>query len=53
MRMKIHETKPLFVEDAVEQMSLIGDDFYFLLNQRQSGQSAIDGPIAGRSEATA
>lgn len=32
VRMKIHETKPLFVEDAVEQMNLVGHDFYFFLN---------------------
>jgi|SaaInl7_135m_RNA_FD_contig_21_3436418_length_1540_multi_19_in_0_out_0_3 putative sigma-54 modulation protein len=32
VRMKIHETKPLFVEDAVEEMNLVGHDFYFFLN---------------------
>ncbi len=32
VRMKIHDTKPLFVEDAVERMNLLGHDFYFFLN---------------------
>jgi ribosomal subunit interface protein len=32
VRMKIHDTKPLFVEDAVEEMNLLGHDFYFFLN---------------------
>lgn len=32
VRMKIHDTKPLFVEDAIEQMNLVGHDFYFFLN---------------------
>ena len=32
VRMKIHETKPLFVEDAVERMNLTGHDSYFFLN---------------------
>ena len=32
VRMKIHETKPLFVEDALERMNLVGHDFYFFLN---------------------
>lgn len=32
VRMKIHDTKPLFVEDAIERMNLLGHDFYFFLN---------------------
>lgn len=32
VRMKIHETKPLFVEDTVGRMNLVGHDFYFFLN---------------------
>lgn len=32
LRMKSHETKPMFPEDAVEQMELLGHDFFFFLN---------------------
>lgn len=32
IRMKSHETKPMFPEDAVEQMELLGHDFFFFLN---------------------
>lgn len=32
VRMKIHDTKPLFVEEAVERMNMLGHDFYFFLN---------------------
>ena len=32
VRMKSPEIKPMFVEDAVEQMELLGHDFFFFLN---------------------
>lgn len=32
VRMKSHELKPLFPEDAIEQMELLGHDFFFFLN---------------------
>ena len=32
VRIKNHETKPMFPEDAVEQMELLGHDFYFFYN---------------------
>jgi len=32
VRVKSHETKPMSPEDAVEQMELLGHDFFFFLN---------------------
>lgn len=32
VRLKSHETKPMFPEDAVEQMELLDHDFFFFLN---------------------
>ncbi len=40
VRVKSHETKPLFVEDAVEHMELLGHDFFFFLNA-ESGQHNV------------
>ena len=40
VRVKSHQTKPLFIEDAVEQMDLLGHDFYFFLNA-ESGQHNV------------
>ena len=31
MRKKSHEIKPMFVEDAIEQMEMLGHDFFFFL----------------------
>ena len=33
VRVKGHETKPMTPEDAVEQMELLGHDFFFFLNE--------------------
>ena len=32
VRKKSHEIKPMFPEDAIDQMELLGHDFYFFLN---------------------
>jgi hypothetical protein len=32
VRQKSHEIKPMFVEDAIEQMEMLGHDFFFFLN---------------------
>ncbi len=32
VRKKSHEIKPMFVEDAIEQMEMLGHDFFFFLN---------------------
>lgn len=40
VRMKSHELKPMFPEDAVEQMELLGHDFYFFLNA-ETGQHNV------------
>jgi putative sigma-54 modulation protein len=39
-RVKGHETKPMTPEDAVEQMELLGHDFYFFLNN-STGQHNV------------
>jgi putative sigma-54 modulation protein len=39
-RIKSHETKPLFTEDAIEQMDLLGHDFFFFLNA-ETGQHNV------------
>ena len=39
VRVKSHETKPLFVEDAVEHMNLLGHNFFFL--DAESGQHNV------------
>jgi hypothetical protein len=31
VRKKSHEIKPMFVEDAIEQMEMLGHDFFFFL----------------------
>ena len=40
VRVKSHETKPLFVEDAVGHMDLLGHDFFFFLDA-ESGQHNV------------
>ncbi len=40
VRIKRHETKPMFPEDAVEQMELLGHDFYYFLNA-ESGEHNV------------
>lgn len=40
IRVKSHETKPLFTEDAIEQMDLLGHDFFFFLNT-ETGQHNV------------
>jgi putative sigma-54 modulation protein len=40
VRMKSHELKPMFPEDAVEQMELLGHDFYFFMNA-ETGQHNV------------
>lgn len=37
VRVKSHEIKPMFPEDAVEQMELLGHDFFFFFNA-ETGQ---------------
>lgn len=39
-RVKSHEIKPMFPEDAVEQMEMLGHDFFFFLNA-ESGQHNV------------
>ena len=41
MRMKSHETKPLFPEDAIEQMELLGHDFFFFLNADTNSHNVL------------
>jgi putative sigma-54 modulation protein len=41
VRMKSHETKPMFPEDAVEQMELLGHDFYFFLNAETNQHNVV------------
>ena len=40
VRIKSHETKPLFVEDVIEHMDLLGHDFFFFLDA-ESGQHNV------------
>ena len=40
VRTKSHESKPMFPEDAAEQMELLGHDFYLFLNG-ESGQHNV------------
>ncbi len=40
VRTKTHETKPMFPEDAMEQMELLGHDFFLFLNA-ESGQHNV------------
>ena len=40
VRLKSHETKPMFPEDAAEQMELLGHDFFFFLNA-ETGQHNV------------
>lgn len=40
VRMKSHEIKPMFPEDAVEQMELLSHDFFFFLNA-ETGQHNV------------
>ncbi len=40
IRVKSRETKPLFTEDAIEQMDLLGHDFFFSLNA-ETGQHNV------------
>jgi len=40
VRRKSHETKPMFPEDAAEQMELLGHGFYFFLNA-ETGQHNV------------
>ena len=40
IRTKSHDTKPMFPEDAIEQMELLGHDFFLFLNA-ESGQHNV------------
>ena len=40
LRIKSHESKPMFPEDATEQMELLGHDFFLFLNA-ESGQHNV------------
>ena len=40
MRTKSHESKPMFPEDAAEQMELLGHDFFLFLNA-ESGEHNV------------
>ncbi len=64
VRVKGHETKPMSAEDAVEQMELLGHDFFFFLNnathqhnvvyrRKAGGYGLIEpGPAGGSATAT-
>jgi len=41
VRMKSHELKPMFPEDAVEQMELLGHDFYFFRNAETGEHNVV------------
>jgi putative sigma-54 modulation protein len=41
VRMKSHETKPMFPEDAIEQMELLGHDFFFFLNAETNQHNVV------------
>jgi putative sigma-54 modulation protein len=57
VRVKGHDVKPMFPEDAVEQMELLGHDFYFFQNaeterynviyRRRAGGYGLIEPITG------
>jgi putative sigma-54 modulation protein len=62
VRLKSHELKPMFPEDAVEQMELLGHDFYFFLNaetnqhnvvyRRKAGGYGLIEPASGEAPGT-
>ena len=41
VRFKTHVTKPMFPEDAVEQMGLLGHDFFYFLNAETSRHNVV------------
>ena len=41
VRVKGHETKPMTAEDAVEQMELLGHDFFFFLNNATNQHNVV------------
>jgi putative sigma-54 modulation protein len=41
VRKKSHETKPMFVEDAIEQMEMLGHDFFFFLNAENEQYNVV------------
>ena len=41
VRVKGHETKPMRPEDAVEQMELLGHDFFFFLNEETRQHNVV------------
>jgi putative sigma-54 modulation protein len=41
VRVKGHETKPMNPEDAVEQMELLGHDFFFFLNEETRQHNVV------------
>lgn len=41
VRLKSHETKPMFPEDAVEQVELLDHDFFFFLNGEASRHNVV------------
>ena len=47
VRVKSHATKPLFIEDAIEQMELLGHDFFFFLNAETGRHNVVYGRKAG------
>ena len=47
VRIKGHDVKPMFPEDAVEQMELLGHDFYFFQNAETEQYNVIYRRFAG------
>lgn len=41
VRVKSHEVKPMFPEDAVEQMEMLGHDFYFFQNAENNQYNVV------------
>ncbi len=41
VRMKSHEIKPMFPEDAVAQMELLSHDFFFFLNAETAQHNVV------------
>lgn len=41
VRKKSHEIKPMFIEDAIEQMEMLGHDFFFFLNAETEQYSVV------------
>jgi putative sigma-54 modulation protein len=41
VRKKSHEIKPMFVEDAIEQMEMLGHDFFFFLNAESEQYNVV------------